>query len=324
MWSITWPWPMRRPLRALGSRYGALVIDSMPPATMTSNEFRASRSCANIAAFIPEPHILFTVVQPAASGRPAPSEAWRAGAWPCPAGRTQPISTSCTSSGRIFARSTAARIAAAPSSGAANPLSSPWKAPIGVRLQPTMTIGSVFMDQAFQVFQGLRGFGVEVGDELRGGQCAGERHRLARPECDEVGLSRLGGSLAQLARNRVLRREGELRPAGFLHEAVDDAARRLAGEFFSNARVVLGAVHEQVLVDLCRAAFGAGNERRTELRCFRAERERGGDAGAIHDAARGDDRQLHCRDEHAREREGAGERLIGIAQIAAAMAAGLA
>src|SRR6185436_12650471 len=82
MWSITWPWPMRRPLRALGSRYGALVIDSMPPATTTSKEFTASRSCANIAAFIPDPHILFTVVQPAASGSPAPSEAWRAGAWP--------------------------------------------------------------------------------------------------------------------------------------------------------------------------------------------------------------------------------------------------
>src|SRR6478736_6097030 len=149
MWSITWPWPMRRPLRALGSRYGALVIDSMPPATMTSNEFRASRSCANIAAFIPEPHILFTVVQPAASGSPAPSEAWRAGAWPCPAGSTQPMSTSCTSSGRMRARSTAARIAAAPSSGAAKPLSSPWNAPIGVRERPTMTIGSFCMEASF-------------------------------------------------------------------------------------------------------------------------------------------------------------------------------
>src|SRR6478735_1531485 len=105
----------------------------MPPATTTSNEFTASRSCANIAAFIPEPHILFTVVQPAASGSPAPSEAWRAGACPWPAGSTQPMITSWTSSGRMRARSTAARIAAAPSSGAAKPLSSPWNAPIGRR-----------------------------------------------------------------------------------------------------------------------------------------------------------------------------------------------
>ena len=51
-------------------------------------------SWANIAAFMPEPHILLTVVQPAASGRPAPRAAWRAGAWPSPAGSTQPIRTS--------------------------------------------------------------------------------------------------------------------------------------------------------------------------------------------------------------------------------------
>ena len=61
---------------------------------------RASRSCAIIAAFMPEPHILLTVVQPAPSGRPAPSAAWRAGAWPSPAGSTQPMRTSSTLSGR--------------------------------------------------------------------------------------------------------------------------------------------------------------------------------------------------------------------------------
>src|SRR5436190_3756392 len=40
----------------------------------------------------------------------------------------------------------AARIAAAPSSGAAKLLSSPWNAPIGVRAAETMTIGSGFME----------------------------------------------------------------------------------------------------------------------------------------------------------------------------------
>ena len=37
------------------------------------------RSCASIAAFIADPHILLTVVQPTASGTPALSEACRAG-----------------------------------------------------------------------------------------------------------------------------------------------------------------------------------------------------------------------------------------------------
>jgi hypothetical protein len=33
---------------------------------------------------MPEPHILLMVVQPTPSGKPAPSAAWRAGAWPWP------------------------------------------------------------------------------------------------------------------------------------------------------------------------------------------------------------------------------------------------
>src|SRR5258706_913229 len=114
----------------------------MPPATMTSALPVARMSCASIAAFMPEPHILFTVVQPVPSGSPAPSEAWRAGAWPWPAGSTQPMITSLTSSAPILARSTAARIAAAPSSGAMKLFSSPWNAPIGVRAAETMTMGS--------------------------------------------------------------------------------------------------------------------------------------------------------------------------------------
>ena len=100
-------------------------MDSIPPATMISLLPATSRSCASIAAFMAEPHILLTVVQPAASGRPAPSDAWRAGAWPWPAGSTQPMMTSSTCSGLIPARSTAARMAAAPSSAAANCFNSP-------------------------------------------------------------------------------------------------------------------------------------------------------------------------------------------------------
>src|SRR3981081_4716415 len=146
-------------------------MDSIPPATTTSPDWAINRSCANIAAFMPEPHILFTVVQPAASGRPAPSEAWRAGAWPCPALNTQPMITSCTASGEILARSSAARAAAAPSSGWAKPFSSPWKAPIGVLAAATMTIGSGCTELSFQkLLDRLNGFGFQPGDQLGGGQ----------------------------------------------------------------------------------------------------------------------------------------------------------
>ena len=50
----------------------------------------ASVSAAMIAACMPDPHILLTVVASTERGRPAPSAACRAGAWPSPAGSTQP------------------------------------------------------------------------------------------------------------------------------------------------------------------------------------------------------------------------------------------
>ena len=98
---------------------------SMPPATMISLVPASSRSWASMAAFMPEPHILLTVVQPADSGRPAPSDAWRAGAWPWPAGSTQPMITSSTLSALMPARSTAAWMAAAPRRAAGTSLKSP-------------------------------------------------------------------------------------------------------------------------------------------------------------------------------------------------------
>ena len=91
---------------------------------------------------MPEPHILLTVVQGTDCGSPAPSAAWRAGAWPCPAGSTQPISTSLTSSAFKPARSTAALMAALPSCGAVSGAKAPWNPPMAVRAMPTMTMGS--------------------------------------------------------------------------------------------------------------------------------------------------------------------------------------
>ena len=114
----------------------------MPPATITSAEPAASPSWAMMAACMPEPHILLTVVACTDVGRPAPSAAWRAGAWPRPAGRTQPMTIWSTFSGGSPARSTAALTAAAPSSVALTADSAPWKPPMGVRAKPAMTTGS--------------------------------------------------------------------------------------------------------------------------------------------------------------------------------------
>src|SRR5262245_49234541 len=99
-----------------------------------------------MTVFMPEPHILLTVVQGTRSGKPAASAACRAGAWPSPAGSTQPIKTSLTSSAARPARATAALMAVLPSSGAASGASAPWKPPIGVRAMPTMTMGSCAME----------------------------------------------------------------------------------------------------------------------------------------------------------------------------------
>lgn len=75
-------------------------------------------------------------------GGPAPSAAWCAGAWPRPAGSTQPVSTSCTTSGARPARFTVARMACAPSYGAVSDAKLPCKLPSGVRAALAMTTGS--------------------------------------------------------------------------------------------------------------------------------------------------------------------------------------
>src|SRR5512141_1426360 len=121
---------------------GALVIDSMPPATTTVASPARISSAPIMAAFMAEPHILLTVVQGVALSRPAPSAAWRAGACPCPAERTQPMMRSSTSFAPTPACSSAALMATAPSCEAARELNLPCMAPMGVRLAPTMTIDS--------------------------------------------------------------------------------------------------------------------------------------------------------------------------------------
>src|SRR6185312_15717593 len=97
------------------------------------------RSWPSMIAFMPEPQTLLIVVQPAAGGSPAPSEAWRAGAWPRLAGSTQPMMTSPTSAAATPDCSSAALIAVAPSFGVGTPVNWPRKEPMAVRLAPAMT-----------------------------------------------------------------------------------------------------------------------------------------------------------------------------------------
>ena len=115
---------------------------SMPPDSTISAEPALMMSCASMVAFMPEPQTLLTVVAPVASGSLAPRAAWRAGAWPCPAGSTQPMNTSSIRSGASFARSSAAPITCEPSLWALKGDSSPMKRPSGVRAAETMTTGS--------------------------------------------------------------------------------------------------------------------------------------------------------------------------------------
>src|SRR6202453_2082142 len=115
---------------------------SMPPDTTMSAEPAWMMSCASIVAFMPDPQTLLTVVAPVASGSLAPRAACRAGAWPCPAGSTQPMKTSSIRSGDNLARSTAALITWEPSAWALKGERSPMNRHSGVRAAETMTTGS--------------------------------------------------------------------------------------------------------------------------------------------------------------------------------------
>ena len=122
---------------------GALLMDSMPPATTMLADPALIRSWPSMMAFMPEPHTLLMVVAPAASGMPAAREAWRAGAWPRLAGSTQPMMTSDTSAAGMPDCSSAAAMAAAPSVGVGTPLNWPRNEPMAVRLAAAMTMSDM-------------------------------------------------------------------------------------------------------------------------------------------------------------------------------------
>ena len=138
--SLSSPSPMRYPKRALSSTYGALDIDSMPPATTMSNSPSLISDDARAIAAMPDGQTLLIVSAGTSSGMPPLFAAWREVIWPWPACRTWPMTTYSTWSPATPARSSAPLMAWPPRSMADSEDSPPPNLPIGVRAYPTTTV----------------------------------------------------------------------------------------------------------------------------------------------------------------------------------------
>src|SRR5450830_579246 len=167
----------------------------MPPATTTSALPASKVSCANMVVCMAEPHIFDRVTAPVESGKPALRKAWRAGAWPWPAIRQLPKNTCSTASGATPDRSTAARMATAPRSLAVLLAKSPWKAPMGVRAAPTITIGSFMMQVLQRRWRGRR--------RGRGLMAKTDRLRIREDVVDDAVQNRLLARLPEILVQQV-------------------------------------------------------------------------------------------------------------------------
>ena len=85
--------PNLYPPRDFGSRCGACVMDSMPPATTMLNSPSRMSWDACAIALRPDRQTLLTVSAGTVIGIPAVTAAWRAGIWPAPACSTWPMIT---------------------------------------------------------------------------------------------------------------------------------------------------------------------------------------------------------------------------------------
>ena len=93
MWSFSVTSPYLKPSRLFSSRCGALVIDSWPPATTTSNSPARMSWSASAMASMPDRQTLLMPSAGTVIGMPALAAAWRAGIWPSPAVSTWPMMT---------------------------------------------------------------------------------------------------------------------------------------------------------------------------------------------------------------------------------------
>ncbi len=111
----------------------------MPPATITSwSPARIIASAISTARML-DAHTLLTVSAGTSIGSPAPIAACRAGAWPAPPWSTCPMIAYSTSPSSTSTRSSALRMAMAPSSVACLDARPPPSFPNGVRTAETMT-----------------------------------------------------------------------------------------------------------------------------------------------------------------------------------------
>ncbi len=120
---------------------GSMLIDSQPPAIITSDSPTRMRSAAMASAVTPEAQKRLTVTPPTVFGRPASSAPMRATFSPCsPSGIAQPtIASSISDVSRPGTCATADLIACTSSSSGRVFLNTPRGAlPIGVRLAATI------------------------------------------------------------------------------------------------------------------------------------------------------------------------------------------
>ena len=143
MASISLPCPSRCPARASGSRYGAKLMFSMPPAMTTSASPALIACAASITDFNPDPHTLLMVTAATEGATPPKIIACRAGACPTPACSTLPRITSSTVSASNLVRAMVSLMSPAAKRGAGTVDSPPMKRPMGVRSADTMTARSI-------------------------------------------------------------------------------------------------------------------------------------------------------------------------------------
>ena len=179
----------------------------MPPVTTTSTSPARIIESAISTARIDDAHTLLTVSAGTSIGRPAPTAAWRAGAWP--GARLQHLAHDhvvdlARPRGRI--RSSAARIAIAPSSVAAWCFRPPPSLPNGVRTAETMTRAAHAGDRSVsqRANERTRLEPAREGDEQLARPPRRRRGRRPRPACACSG--------AESRRARSRRRPGSGRP----------------------------------------------------------------------------------------------------------------
>src|SRR3954465_3982920 len=251
----------------------------MPPATTTSTSPARIIWSAISTARIEDAQTLLIVSEGSSIGRPAPTVAWREGAWPTPPWSTWPMIAYSTSPSSTPARSSAARIAIAPSSGARWSTGAPPSRPKGVRTAETMTERDIALSLASEVETGLEPLR-ERRDEPRGGLDVGQRDDLgrgvdvARCQRDQAGRDPGAAHVCsihvgrRLARRDIHRVRDPLRLGGF-HEQIEDLRvdRRPAVDHRPTAELRLAPALRVALGDVGRVRHVDGN------RDLRAQRE---------------------------------------------------